>query len=308
MSEIQNDNLGSPQSGNPPENNNNEAPCDEVKRYLDRLYQTFVEPLADIIVHPITFLVNIILTIYLYLQDPSATLGGFIGNSILGIFIMFIYVVNILHHVFEVNIVQILQSVIRYIFFLLKNLRELFVKTMEILFCLFGLDFHNLFGSSKCSNNNTSSPVQQPVKEKMADEEVFHIPGNHYTYNEAANMCQAHGARLASYDQMEDAYNDGAEWCSYGWSQGQMAFFPTQKSTYNELQKDPKRKNDCGRPGVNGGYMANPYIKFGVNCYGVKPDKTSKDKMCKLAPVKEEKPSVALSGFNQDTWSRYERV
>ena len=95
MSEIQNDNLGSPQSGNPPENNNNEAPCDEVKRYLDRLYQTFVEPLADIIVHPITFLVNIILTIYLYLQDPSATLGGFIGNSILGIFIMFIYVVNI---------------------------------------------------------------------------------------------------------------------------------------------------------------------------------------------------------------------
>tara|TARA_B100001287_G_C22659718_1_gene519686 strand:+ start:1011 stop:1916 length:906 start_codon:yes stop_codon:yes gene_type:complete len=301
MSEIQNENIGNTQE---------EAPCDEIKKQLDNLYNTFVEPLGDIIVHPITFLVNIMLTVYLYLQDPSATLSGFIGNSILGIFIMFIYVVNILHHIFEVNIVEILQAVVKYIFFLLKNLKELIIKLLEIIFCLFGLDFHNLFGDSKCSKSETNvgSQPQQPVQEKMSDEEVFHIPGNHYTYNEAANMCEAHGARLATYDQMEEAYNEGAEWCSYGWSQGQMAFFPTQKATFNELQKDPKRKNDCGRPGVNGGYMANPYIKFGVNCYGVKPEKTENDKMCKLAPVEEKKPSVALSGFNQDTWSRYERV
>jgi len=82
---------------------------------------------------------------------------------------------------------------------------------------------------------------------------------------------------LATYDEIEQSYNDGAEWCNYGWSQNQMAFFPTQKSTWDELQKDPKKKNNCGRPGVNGGYFANPYIRFGVNCYGKKPQATDAD-------------------------------
>ena len=39
----------------------------------------------------------------------------------------------------------------------------------------------------------------------------------------------------------------------------------------------PKTKNNCGRPGVNGGYIDNPYIKFGVNCYGKKPTPTEND-------------------------------
>ena len=56
-----------------------------------------------------------------------------------------------------------------------------------------------------------------------------------------------------------------------------MAFFPTQKETWQKLQKKPKNKNNCGRPGVNGGYMANPYIKFGVNCFGKKPKATESD-------------------------------
>ena len=57
-----------------------------------------------------------------------------------------------------------------------------------------------------------------------------------------------------------------------------MALFPTQKLTWFKLQKNPTHKNDCGRPGVNGGYMENPYIRFGVNCYGKKPAATEKDK------------------------------
>ena len=36
--------------------------------------------------------------------------------------------------------------------------------------------------------------------------------------------------------------------------------------------KCSKSVNNCGRPGVNGGYFDNPNIKFGVNCYGQKPD------------------------------------
>jgi hypothetical protein len=118
-------------------------------------------------------------------------------------------------------------------------------------------------------NTFTSQPVQQ--------NEVFNISNNLYTYDDAQSICSSYGANMATYDQIEEAYNKGGEWCNYGWSDGQMAFFPTQKSTWQELQKDPKRKNNCGRPGVNGGYFANPYIKFGVNCYGKKPDPTASD-------------------------------
>ena len=37
-----------------------------------------------------------------------------------------------------------------------------------------------------------------------------------------------------------------------------MAFFPTQKDTWEKLQANEESKNTCGRPGVNGGYMGNP--------------------------------------------------
>jgi len=107
--------------------------------------------------------------------------------------------------------------------------------------------------------------------------EVFNISNNLYTYDDAQAICKAYGANLATYDQIEEAYNKGGEWCNYGWSDGQMIFFPTQRSTWTELQKNTKHKNDCGRPGVNGGYMANPYLKFGVNCYGTKPKPSDKD-------------------------------
>lgn len=109
-------------------------------------------------------------------------------------------------------------------------------------------------------------------------DEVFNISNNLYTYDDAKAVCTAYGARLATYDEVEEAYNKGGEWCNYGWSHDQLALFPTQKLTWFKLQKNPRHKNDCGRPGVNGGYMENPYIRFGVNCYGKKPAPTDKDK------------------------------
>mgnify|MGYP001176469299 CR=1 FL=1 len=108
--------------------------------------------------------------------------------------------------------------------------------------------------------------------------QVFHVAENKYVYPDAQAICQAYGARLATYSEVEDAYNNGAEWCSYGWSDGQMALFPTQKATWEDNQNNPGHENDCGRPGVNGGYIANPAVRFGVNCYGKKPRMTSEDK------------------------------
>lgn len=102
--------------------------------------------------------------------------------------------------------------------------------------------------------------------------EVFHVSDNKFTYDEAPAVCAAYGARLATLEQIIEAYNNGAEWCNYGWSAGGMALYPTQQSTWSELQNevDPGKRTRCGRPGVNGGYFE-PNNKFGVNCMGVKP-------------------------------------
>ena len=114
----------------------------------------------------------------------------------------------------------------------------------------------------------------------------MNISNNLYTYDDAQAICSAYGAKLANYDQLEDAYKHGAEWCNYGWSDDQMAFFPTQKSTWDTLQKSEKSKNNCGRPGINGGYFANPYIKFGVNCFGKKPAPSDSD-LARMAANKD---------------------
>ena len=56
-----------------------------------------------------------------------------------------------------------------------------------------------------------------------------------------------------------------------------MALFPTQKKTWDKLQKIKGHENDCGRPGVNGGYIKNPNVRFGINCFGPKPDQRPQD-------------------------------
>jgi len=119
---------------------------------------------------------------------------------------------------------------------------------------------------------NTNDIVPQPA------EEVFNVSNNLYSFDDAPHVCSALGARLASYDEIEDAYNKGADWCSYGWSQNQMGFFPTQKDTWQKLQSNNAMKNSCGRPGVNGGYIPNNKMKLGVNCYGIKPQASELDK------------------------------
>jgi hypothetical protein len=85
---------------------------------------------------------------------------------------------------------------------------------------------------------------------------------------------------LASYDQVKSAFEHGADWCNYGWVKGQMAVYPTQRETYQKLQKGaPEFRSACGKPGVNGGYFDNPELRFGVNCYGKKPAKKASDEI-----------------------------
>jgi len=163
-------------------------------------------------------------------------------------------------------------------------------------------------------------PQPSLVPEIKFKKQVFNVPGNYYSYDDAKAVCKAYGADLATYDQIEKAYDNGAEWCNYGWSSNQLALFPTQKKTYEKLQKAKGHENDCGRPGVNGGFIANPNIKFGVNCYGNKPKMTSEeeDLMKTISPYPETKKDlefqkrvdywknkadeILISPFNYNSW------
>ena len=149
--------------------------------------------------------------------------------------------------------------------------------------------FFNINITASLNNLFTSKPevdivvdqenIQQTpsVPEIKFRKQVFNIPGNYYNYDDAQALCTAYGADLATYQQIENAYKNGAEWCNYGWSDGQMALFPTQQQTFNNLQTIPGHEHDCGRPGINGGYIANSNVKFGVNCYGNKPKITQEE-------------------------------
>jgi hypothetical protein len=162
-----------------------------------------------------------------------------------------------------------------------------------------------------------------PVPEIRFKKQVFNIPGNYYNYTNAKALCQAYGANLATYKQIEDSYKSGAEWCNYGWSDGQMALFPTQQKTFDNLQNIKGHENDCGRPGINGGYMVNPQLRFGVNCYGNKPKITSEEEelMKTTTPYPETAEDIAfqkrvdywknkvddilVSPFNYNTWGSF---
>jgi len=161
-----------------------------------------------------------------------------------------------------------------------------------------------------------------PVPEILLKKQVFNVPGNDYVYPDAKALCSAYGARLATYKEVEESYEDGAEWCNYGWSDGQMALFPTQQKTYDKLQTIEGHENDCGRPGVNGGYIANPAIKFGVNCYGYKPRiNPTEEELMATEPLypktlkdiamenrvnywKDKLSEILVSPFNHNTWSK----
>ena len=62
-----------------------------------------------------------------------------------------------------------------------------------------------------------------------------------------------------------------------GGLKNQLALFPTQITTWKRLRNIKGHKHSCGRPGINGGYISNPNAKFGVNCYGAKPEMSESD-------------------------------
>lgn len=161
------------------------------------------------------------------------------------------------------------------------------------------------------------------VVEKMLPpaKDVFTVSKNDYTFYDAAPLCKALGAELATYDQVKKAWQKGADWCNYGWVKGQMAVYPTQNSTYEELQQGADdQKGACGKPGLNGGYFDNPELKFGVTCIGKKPSQSQHDANAiaagstrpltasglefekKVLRFKEGSENLGILPFNSEQW------
>jgi hypothetical protein len=185
-------------------------------------------------------------------------------------------------------------------------------------FGVFKIDFDNN-GIDLSFHETPAAPAPSGKKasfKPIEKKEVFYVSGNNYTYDEAPALCAAYESDIASYDQVMEAYSAGAEWCGYGWTQGGMALYPTQQTTWEALQQetDQSKRTGCGRPGVNGGYF-DPATKFGVNCYGVKPgnkdvklplplpgtDTTAFNNM--VNKFRSMLGKITLSPFNRDVWS-----
>lgn len=185
-------------------------------------------------------------------------------------------------------------------------------------------EIKNLFSGEPKIDITIAQPVEEEdtgPAEIAIQKQVFHLKDNKYTYDNAKAVCKAYGARLANYDDMEKAHREGGEWCNYGWSDNQSALFPTQKATWEKLQNIKGHENDCGRPGINGGYIANPNVKFGVNCYGFKPKMNLKSRHLmdnneiypktekeiefenKVKKWKKEINNLVVAPFNGERWS-----
>ena len=185
-----------------------------------------------------------------------------------------------------------------FIFLILINGLQFFLG-LDVKTAVMGLFSKNPELKFKVDSDDIELVNEGEDPDLLVKEEVFHIGNNKYNYKEAKAVCKAYNAELADYNQLEKAYMEGAEWCSYGWSKDQLALFPTQKATYERLKaksKCGKGGQSCGRPGINGGFFINPNIKFGVNCYGKKPDalKEQERRLARMNPFPKTKEEIEI--------------
>lgn len=153
------------------------------------------------------------------------------------------------------------------------------------------------------------------TEEESDIKELYNISPNNFTYEQAENVCRELKGTLATKKQLDEAFKKGANWCNYGWSRGQSAYYPIQGSFYSKLQSDPNLGSSCGNIGVNGGYFKDPNLRFGVNCFGIKPVKdtnvdTEYKNILEMVVPSDEKSQhqstptrQSILPFNMGSWS-----
>lgn len=150
------------------------------------------------------------------------------------------------------------------------------------------------------------------VEKALDNKEVFHISDQQYSLDNAKCKCASYSGELANMSQLTTAYNQNADWMSYGWSKNG-AYYPMQKCTWDKRKREGKWVPKS--PGIVGGNFP-PSAKFGINCYGVKPQGSVvklKDSECKTKPfcLRDENKRYSkksefdtIAPFNNDQWNQ----
>ena len=110
-------------------------------------------------------------------------------------------------------------------------------------------------GSSLSGNINQGKDYYYVGEPK--DTQVFHVYNNVYTYKEAQEECAKRASQLADPAQLQNAYTNGADWCSWGWASDGNAYLPNKSTTCNK------------EIGLLNGKNIDPFLRMGTNCYGV---------------------------------------
>ena len=157
------------------------------------------------------------------------------------------------------------------------------------------------------------SDIVEPVESELSNSilsgrpQTYHVNGR-FDYPTSRAVCKAYGAKLATFEQIKQAYDHGGEWCEYGWTEDQMVLYPTQKDSWQKYQEtdDPTQ---CGIPGINGGYNIHPQQKLGVNCFGKKTDGVVPEKPVHPKKVDAQsdywRQNLSVSPFNYTAWSEF---
>jgi len=173
------------------------------------------------------------------------------------------------------------------------------------------------------------TPKYKPKKTKQTkpkgNKEVFLIY-NKFNYLEAKDICKLYKGRLATEKELEEAHKNGANWCTWGWLEGEKIAYPVQEDYWMSIEKT--HKGSCGpTAGINRINNIDPFKKYGVTCYGIKPPKsdnyidvqtrTDDDSVqqqiakCKKAKkekehkqwLEEQEKNIKLLNFNTANWS-----
>lgn len=225
---------------------------------VNNISNDFYDKLNNFGSNPVVLVILIFVILIYYLlfaflgtsqNSENVSSGGFVFvEAILwGLFIILVFV-NGVSYFFNINVVT--------------EISDLFLEKPEI----------QIQRTTDISNLND-------MILDISTTEVYHVPGNRFTYNDAKAICKAFDGEMATFDQVYDSQKKGASWCSYGWTKDKLGLYPTSKSDWDKLQQKEGHKYDCGMPGINGGPVKNPHIKMGANCYGVKPEKSKLEEL-----------------------------
>ena len=188
------------------------------------------------------------------------------------------------------------------------------------------------FGDVCMDEDNIIRELQPKPKPKAKSKpknpkEVYYI-NYKFNYLEAQEICKSYNGTLATLKQLENAHNNGANWCKWGWLSNETVGYPVQEKYWMDMEG--RHKGHCGpTAGINKLYNINPLQKYGVNCYGIKPKKTKNDKeldelrantetinaeqikKCKESKhkanrqkwIKKHKKNISILDFNDSIWS-----